>query len=68
MESSPTSRPRLPAASAPGGGAVYGLGLIGAIVYFWQLANTFWQHILALLKAFVWPALIVYDAFRTMRG
>ena len=28
--------------AAAGGGAIYGLGIFGAWVYFWQQANTFW--------------------------
>lgn len=46
--------------SNTGGGAVYCLGLIGALVYFWQNADTFGQVIIGLLKAIVWPALLVY--------
>lgn len=41
-------------------GAVYGLGLIGAAVYFIQHATTFWGGVLGLLKAIVWPAVVVY--------
>ncbi len=41
-------------------GAVYGLGLIGAAVYFIQHATTFWAGVLGLLKALVWPAVLVY--------
>lgn len=40
--------------------AVYGLGLIGAAVYFIQHAATFWAGVLGLLKALVWPAMVVY--------
>lgn len=46
--------------NAAGGGAVYGLGLIGALVYFWQHANSFWSVIMGLLKAIVWPAILVW--------
>ena len=48
--------------AAAGGGAVYGLGMIGAWVYFWQAADGFWWHVLALLEGLVWPALLVHDA------
>jgi len=41
-------------------GAVYGMGFIGAAVYFIQHANTFWMGVLGILKAFVWPAFLVY--------
>lgn len=41
-------------------GAVYGLGLIGALVYYLQHATTFWMGVLGILKALVWPAFLVY--------
>ena len=47
-----------------GGDAVYGLGLIGALVYYWQQADSFGQHVLGILEALVWPAFLVYHAFR----
>ena len=40
--------------------AVYGLGLIGAAVYFISHATTFWAGVLGFLKALVWPAILVY--------
>ncbi|MCL5784133.1 MAG: hypothetical protein M1142_02120, partial [Patescibacteria group bacterium] len=45
-----------------GGGpdAIYGLGIIGAAVYFIQHATSFWQGAFGLLKALVWPAILVY--------
>lgn len=52
--------------AGPGGDAVYALGLIGAIVYFWQQADTFWEYVLAVLKALVWPAFLVYEAFQAL--
>ena len=50
-----------------GPGAVYVLGIIGAWVYFWQQADGFWGHVLAVLEGLVWPALLVYDAFSALR-
>jgi hypothetical protein len=55
-------------ASPPGGTAVYGLGFIGALVWFWQQATGIGEHVIAFLKALVWPAYLVYDAFRALRG
>lgn len=55
-------------ATAGGGNAVYGLGLIGALVFYWQQADTFWEYVLAVLKAFVWPAFLVYEAFQGLLG
>lgn len=45
------------------GGAVYGLGFFGALIYFWMHAPTFWIGVLGIFKAMVWPALLVYQAF-----
>jgi hypothetical protein len=44
--------------------AVYGLGLIGAMVYYIGHAATFWLGVLGFLKALVWPALLVYEALK----
>lgn len=49
-----------------GGGAVYGLGLIGAAVWWWQQADGFGEHVVGLLKALVWPAFLVYEALRAL--
>jgi len=56
------------AAAAGGGGAVYGLGLIGALVYYIQAADGFWEGLLGILQALVWPAFLVYEAFSTLVG
>lgn len=49
---------------AGGGNAVYGLGLIGALVYYIQQADGFWPVILGILKALVWPAFLTYDLLK----
>ena len=48
------------------GNAVYGLGLIGAAVYYISQATTFWTGVLGFLKALVWPAFLVYEAFKAL--
>ncbi len=50
-----------------GGGAVYGLGLIGALVYYLQHAPTFWAGVLGILKAFVWPAMLIFKVFELLK-
>jgi len=45
-------------------GAVYGLGLIGAAIYYIQNAETFWLGVIGILKAIVWPAFIVYELLK----
>ena len=47
-----------------GGNAVYGLGLIGALVYYIQHGHGFWGVVLGILKALVWPAFVVYDLLK----
>ena len=48
----------------PASGAIYGLGLIGAAIYFISTASTFWIGVLGFLKALVWPVFMVYEAFK----
>lgn len=43
-----------------GTSAVYGLGFIGAVIFFIQHADGFWMGVLGILKAIVWPAMIAY--------
>lgn len=46
------------------GGAVYGLGMIGAAVYYIDQATTFGAGVVGFLKALVWPAFLVYSALK----
>ena len=41
-------------------GAVYGLGLVGAAVYYISHATTPQEKAIGFLKALVWPAFLVY--------
>ena len=54
--------------SGSAGDAVYGLGVIGAAVWYISTAATFWMGVLGFLKAIVWPAFLVYDAFKALLG
>jgi phage-related protein len=47
-------------------GAVYGLGLIGAAIYFISQATSFWIGVLGILKSIVWPAFLVYEALKSL--
>jgi hypothetical protein len=49
---------------AGGGDVVYFFGLIGALVYNIQHADGFWPGVIGVLKAFVWPAFLVYDLLK----
>jgi hypothetical protein len=45
-------------------GAIYGMGVIGAAIYFFSHATSFGVGVLGFLKAIVWPVLLVYQAFK----
>ena len=46
------------------GNAVYGLGLIGAAIYYISTATGFWMGVLGFLKAIVWPVFVTYGLLR----
>jgi len=48
------------------GGAVYGLGLLGAMVWYWQQAHGLGARAVGVLKAIVWPSFLVYDALKAL--
>ena len=52
--------------SQASGGAVYGLGLIVAAIYFISQAATFGAGVVGFLKALVWPAFLVYEALKAL--
>jgi hypothetical protein len=47
--------------------AVYGLGLIGACVYYFSHATTIVVGLVGFLKAIVWPAILVYEALKYLQ-
>jgi len=48
-------------------GAVYGLGFIGAVVYFIQHAGSFGEGAIGFLKALVWPAFLIYKLLELLK-
>lgn len=50
-----------------GSSAIYGLGFIGALIYFIQHADSFGMGLLGVLKAIVWPAILVYQALLLLK-
>lgn len=48
-------------------GAVYGLGFVGAAVYYIQQAPTFGAGLVGLLKAIIWPAFLVYKLLEFLK-
>jgi hypothetical protein len=45
-------------------GAIYGLGFIGAAIYYISNATGFWSGVLGILKSIVWPVFIVYKSLK----
>lgn len=52
----------------PQSGAVYGMGFIGAAVYFISTASGFWMGVWGFIKAMFWPAFLIYEAFKFLTG
>ena len=46
------------------GGGFYGLGFIGAVIYYISTATSFWMGVLGVLKAIVWPGFLVYELLK----
>ncbi len=40
--------------------AIYGLGLIGSLVYFLQNSHNFGAILLGIGKAIIWPAILIF--------
>jgi hypothetical protein len=43
---------------------VYGLGMIGAWIFYIGTAPTFWLGVLGFLKGIVWPVFLILDALK----
>ena len=46
---------------------IYTLGVIGAAIYYIQHATTFWIGVLGIVKALVWPAILVYKLLELIK-
>lgn len=62
-----TERKRARGARMDNSGAVYGMGMIAAAVYFIQHASTFGAGAWGLVKAIFWPAVLVYKALEVLK-
>jgi hypothetical protein len=47
--------------------SIYGLGFIGAIIYFVQHATSFGEGVFGVLKACVWPAIMTYKVLEFLK-
>lgn len=48
----------------PANNPVYGMGFIGAVIYFISTATSFWMGALGILKAIIWPVILVYHLLK----
>jgi hypothetical protein len=55
-------------AAGAGAGAVYGLGFIGALVYYIASATSFWDGAYGVFQAIVWPAYFVYEILAFLKA
>jgi len=46
---------------------LYGLGFIGALVYYWRSSTTFQQGAVGFFKAIFWPAILVYEVLKLLK-
>lgn len=47
-----------------GPGAVYVIGLVGALVYYIQQADGFWDGVWGVVQALLWPGFLVYHLLK----
>jgi hypothetical protein len=48
-------------------GTIYGLGVVGAIVYFVRHAATFGAGVLGVIKGLIWPAVLMYKLLEYLK-
>ena len=51
----------------PQSSAFYGLGFIGALIYYIVHATGFWIGVLGFFKACVWPAFLIYKLMEFLK-
>lgn len=49
------------------GSVLYGMGFIGALVYFISHAMSFWAGVLGVIKAIFWPAFVIYKVLELLK-
>jgi hypothetical protein len=48
-------------------GGIYGFAFLGALVYYIQHADSFWNGVLGVLKAIAWPAMLIYKVLDLLK-
>ena len=52
--------------SCSSGGCTYFLGFLGAAIYYISTSTGFWNGVWGVIKALVWPAILVFEALKFM--
>jgi hypothetical protein len=50
-----------------GNGAIYGIGVLGALVYYIQHATSFVDGVIGIFKAFFWPGVVLYKVLELLQ-
>jgi len=50
-----------------GSGAIYGMGFLGALVYFIQHATSFVDGLVGVFLAIFWPGVVLYKVLEILR-
>jgi hypothetical protein len=50
-----------------GSGAIYGMAVIGAAVYYVRHAVTFSAGVIGIIKAIFWPAVLIYKVLDLLK-
>lgn len=49
------------------GSAIYGIGILGALVYYLPHATTFLMGVLGVVKAIFWPGFVLYRVLELLK-
>lgn len=64
MEHDHTMACKCKCGSTGAGGCTYGLGFLGAAIYYISTATGFWMGFFGVIKAFFWPAVLVFHLLK----
>ena len=48
-------------------GGIYGMAFLGGVVYYIQHATSFWVALLGIVKAILWPAVLMYKVLELLQ-
>lgn len=51
----------------PGSNAVYGIGLVGALIYYLQHSHTLTEGLFGIVKAILWPGFLIYKVLELLK-